>query len=279
MNAPIEEVDRWSRDRRPRHRRRRACSRFASRGSSRSPNGRSSSSGRASAPSSGPTAPARATSPTRCAGRWESRDARCASRKSEDVIFAGSDKRAGVGMADVTLVFDNSDGLLPVDFERPGDRPAALPLRRERLPAQQAARPAARPGGLARRGPPGGQRLPLHRPGHGGPGARAAPRGAAAAVRGGGRRPPPRASASEGRGAARGGRGEPGPGRRHPGGAAAAGEAAGSAGRAAGTPRRGGGGAGGRPRHGSGGYRSARCRKFRSGSSTACSRPARPHHS
>ncbi len=38
------------------------------------------------------------------------------SRKSEDVIFAGSERRAALGMADVTLVLDNSDGLLPVDY-------------------------------------------------------------------------------------------------------------------------------------------------------------------
>src|SRR3989475_8777102 len=38
-------------------------------------------------------------------------------RKSEDVIFAGSEKRAALGMADVTLVLDNADGLLPVDFQ------------------------------------------------------------------------------------------------------------------------------------------------------------------
>jgi chromosome segregation protein len=38
-------------------------------------------------------------------------------RKSEDVIYAGSEKRSGVGMADVTLVFGNSDRLLPIDFE------------------------------------------------------------------------------------------------------------------------------------------------------------------
>ena len=38
------------------------------------------------------------------------------SRKSEDVIFAGSDRRSALGMADVTLVLDNADGLLPVDF-------------------------------------------------------------------------------------------------------------------------------------------------------------------
>jgi chromosome segregation protein len=37
-------------------------------------------------------------------------------RKSEDVIWAGSEKRAAIGLADVQLVLDNSDGLLPVDF-------------------------------------------------------------------------------------------------------------------------------------------------------------------
>ena len=38
------------------------------------------------------------------------------SRKAEDVIWAGSDRRAALGMADVTLVLDNADGLLPVDY-------------------------------------------------------------------------------------------------------------------------------------------------------------------
>ena len=38
------------------------------------------------------------------------------SRKSEDVIFAGSTRRSPVGMAEVTLVFDNSDGELPLSF-------------------------------------------------------------------------------------------------------------------------------------------------------------------
>jgi len=38
------------------------------------------------------------------------------SRKAEDVIFAGSERRAALGMADVTLVLDNSDGLLPVEY-------------------------------------------------------------------------------------------------------------------------------------------------------------------
>jgi chromosome segregation protein len=37
-------------------------------------------------------------------------------RKSEDVIFAGSEKRAALGMADVTLLLDNSDSLLPVEY-------------------------------------------------------------------------------------------------------------------------------------------------------------------
>jgi chromosome segregation protein len=37
-------------------------------------------------------------------------------RRSEDVIFAGSSSRRGIGMADVTLVIDNHDRLLPVDY-------------------------------------------------------------------------------------------------------------------------------------------------------------------
>ncbi len=37
-------------------------------------------------------------------------------RRSEDVIWAGSEKRSALGMADVTLVLDNADGLLPVDY-------------------------------------------------------------------------------------------------------------------------------------------------------------------
>ncbi|MEO5919008.1 MAG: chromosome segregation protein SMC [Candidatus Limnocylindrales bacterium] len=38
------------------------------------------------------------------------------SRKSEDVIWAGSERRSAVGMADVQLTLDNSDGMLPVDY-------------------------------------------------------------------------------------------------------------------------------------------------------------------
>ncbi|HET7677595.1 MAG TPA: AAA family ATPase, partial [Candidatus Limnocylindrales bacterium] len=37
-------------------------------------------------------------------------------RRSEDVIFAGSAKRHATGMADVSLVVDNADRLLPVDY-------------------------------------------------------------------------------------------------------------------------------------------------------------------
>jgi len=36
--------------------------------------------------------------------------------KMEDVIFAGSNNRRPLGVAEVSLVFDNSDGKLPVDF-------------------------------------------------------------------------------------------------------------------------------------------------------------------
>jgi chromosome segregation protein len=37
-------------------------------------------------------------------------------RKTEDIIFAGSDRRAPLGMAEVVLTLDNSDGDLPLDF-------------------------------------------------------------------------------------------------------------------------------------------------------------------
>ncbi|HEY66544.1 MAG TPA: chromosome segregation protein SMC [Caldilineae bacterium] len=37
-------------------------------------------------------------------------------RRTEDMIFSGSRQRARLGMAQVTLVLDNSDGWLPVDF-------------------------------------------------------------------------------------------------------------------------------------------------------------------
>ena len=36
--------------------------------------------------------------------------------RAADVIFAGSSSRKAIGMADVTIVIDNEDRLLPVDF-------------------------------------------------------------------------------------------------------------------------------------------------------------------
>ncbi len=38
-------------------------------------------------------------------------------RRSDDVIFAGSESRKPIGMAEVILTFDNHDGWLPIDFE------------------------------------------------------------------------------------------------------------------------------------------------------------------
>src|SRR3990172_1117602 len=37
-------------------------------------------------------------------------------KKTEDMIFAGSELRPRAGMAEANLVFDNSDGWLPIDF-------------------------------------------------------------------------------------------------------------------------------------------------------------------
>src|SRR5512135_885781 len=37
-------------------------------------------------------------------------------RKTEDMIFAGSEQRPRASMASATLIFDNSDGWLPIDF-------------------------------------------------------------------------------------------------------------------------------------------------------------------
>ena len=37
-------------------------------------------------------------------------------KKTEDMIFAGSEQRSRAGMASATIVFDNSDGWLPIDF-------------------------------------------------------------------------------------------------------------------------------------------------------------------
>jgi chromosome segregation protein len=41
-------------------------------------------------------------------------------RKTEDMIFAGSEQRPRAGMASATIIFDNSDGWLPIDFAEVG---------------------------------------------------------------------------------------------------------------------------------------------------------------
>jgi chromosome segregation protein len=41
-------------------------------------------------------------------------------KKTEDMIFAGSENRPRAGMASATIVFDNSDGWLPIDFVEVG---------------------------------------------------------------------------------------------------------------------------------------------------------------
>ncbi len=51
--------------------------------------------------------------------RWvlgESQYSNLRGRKTEDIIFAGSDRRAPLGMAEVVLTLDNSDGDLPLEF-------------------------------------------------------------------------------------------------------------------------------------------------------------------
>ena len=38
-------------------------------------------------------------------------------RKTEDIIFSGSDKRRQLGMGEVSIILDNSEGWMPIDFE------------------------------------------------------------------------------------------------------------------------------------------------------------------
>ena len=47
-------------------------------------------------------------------GEQQSRSLRA--RRLEDVIFSGSSQKAAVGMAEVSMVLDNSEGWLPVDY-------------------------------------------------------------------------------------------------------------------------------------------------------------------
>ena len=39
------------------------------------------------------------------------------SRRTTDLIFSGSDGRSRVGMAEATVVLDNCDGSLPIDYQ------------------------------------------------------------------------------------------------------------------------------------------------------------------
>src|SRR3954467_15261198 len=51
--------------------------------------------------------------------RWvlgEQRSRNVRAGKLEDVIFSGSSQRAAVGMAEVSITLDNSDGWLPLDY-------------------------------------------------------------------------------------------------------------------------------------------------------------------
>ena len=38
-------------------------------------------------------------------------------KKSQDVIFGGSESKAKLGVANVTITLDNSDGKIPIDYE------------------------------------------------------------------------------------------------------------------------------------------------------------------
>ena len=51
------------------------------------------------------------------------------SQKMDDVIFAGTAKRAALGRAEVTLTIDNSAGLLPIEFTEVTITPHAVPER------------------------------------------------------------------------------------------------------------------------------------------------------
>ena len=66
---------------------------------------------------SGRTAAENPTSRTRCAGCLANRARRrFAGAKMEDVIFNGTEKRRRLAFCEVTLVFDNEDNALPVDY-------------------------------------------------------------------------------------------------------------------------------------------------------------------
>ena len=61
----------------------------------------------------------------------------------EDVIFAGSSARQAVGVAEVDLVLDNTDGTLPLEFTEVTITRRMYRSRRERVPDQPGAVPGS----------------------------------------------------------------------------------------------------------------------------------------
>ena len=57
--------------------------------------------------------------------------------KMEDVIFQGSVNRRPVNVTEVSLYLDNTDGDLPIAYQRSGHHPPPLPLGAERILHQQ----------------------------------------------------------------------------------------------------------------------------------------------
>ena len=60
-------------------------------------------------------------------------------KKTEDMIFAGSEHRPRAGMAQATITFDNTEQWLPVDYSEVALETAGLPRWPQRLPAQRPA--------------------------------------------------------------------------------------------------------------------------------------------
>ena len=49
-------------------------------------------------------------------------------RKTEDMIFAGSESRSRAGMASASITFDNDDGWLPIDYAEVSITRRAYPI-------------------------------------------------------------------------------------------------------------------------------------------------------
>ena len=160
-------------------------------------------SSRASPSSSGRTAAARATSPTPCSGCWASRaPPTCAAAACRTSSSRVRTARRSSAVAEVSLVFDNEQGLMPLGRARGGDHPAAGARQRLRVPGErQFVPPAGRagPGGRSGHRPGDAQR---HQPGQGGGAAQLHARGPAGHGGGGGRAGPLQEAARAGAGQA-----------------------------------------------------------------------------